>query len=191
MTDFLHAIGMTETVTPFHIILIRLGVAIVFGAIIGFEREATTHSAGLRTHILISLAACLYTLLTIEIFHLPGVSTYGRSDPIHAVEAVTAGIAFLGAGAIFRHRNAPRGLTTGAGMWLAGAVGMTAALGHYLIGFLVSIAAVIVLLALKAVDRKIEKHLGRRLAPDDVADGGEEDELTGKDVPHPPTWRHD
>jgi len=194
MHEFLSAIGMTETLTPLHVIFIRLGIAMVFGAIIGFERQATTHSAGLRTHILISLAACLYTILTLEIFHLPEVMTNGRSDPIHSVEAVTAGIAFLGAGAIFRHRSAPRGLTTGAGMWLAGAVGMTAALGYYLIGLAVSGAAVVVLLLLKLVDRRIDEHIGPYMPPDDdraPRRRPKEDGLTGKDVPHSPTWRQD
>lgn len=129
MSDFLHAIGMVDTFWQLPTILIRLVVAVIFGAIIGFERETSLHSAGLRTHILIALAAGLYTVLTLEIFHLPEVMTNGRSDPVHAVEAVTAGIAFLGAGAIFRSTNRPHGLTTAAGMWLAGAAGMTAALG--------------------------------------------------------------
>ena len=166
--DFLHSIGMVDTVTPLPVIFIRLGIAVVFGAVIGFEREVSTHSAGLRTHILIALAACLYTILTLEIFHLPEVMSNGRSDPIHSVEAVTAGIAFLGAGAIFRHKSAPHGLTTGAGMWLAGAVGMTAALGYYFIGLAVSIAAVAVLLILKAVDRRIGASSWRRPAPSDM-----------------------
>jgi len=161
--DFLHSIGMADTVTPLPVIFIRLTLAVVFGAIIGFEREATTHSAGLRTHILIALAACLYTILTLEIFHLPEVMTNGRSDPIHSVEAVTAGIAFLGAGVIFGHRGEPHGLTTAAGMWLAGAVGMTAALGYYFIGLAVSIAAVIILSLLKLVDRRIDASRRRRL----------------------------
>ena len=165
--DFLHSIGMVDTVTPLPVIFIRLTIALAFGAIIGFEREVTTHSAGLRTHILIALAACLYTILTLEIFHLPEVMSNGRSDPIHSVEAVTAGIAFLGAGAIFRHRSSPRGLTTGAGMWLAGAVGMTAALGYYFVGLAVTIAAVLVLLVLKEVDRRIGSAAGGRIPQDD------------------------
>ena len=165
--DFWHGIGMADTYQPLQVMLIRLAVAALFGGIIGFERQVTTHSAGLRTHILISLAACLYTLLTIEIFHLPDVMSNGRSDPVHAVEAVTAGIAFLGAGAIFRHRSAPRGLTTGAGMWLAGVVGMTAALGYYLIGLAVALLAVAVLLVLKEADRRIDVALRGRLPSDD------------------------
>ena len=59
MTDFLHAIGMVDTFWQLPTILVRLIVAVIFGAIIGFEREASLKSAGLRTHILIALAAAL------------------------------------------------------------------------------------------------------------------------------------
>jgi putative Mg2+ transporter-C (MgtC) family protein len=140
----LTAIGFVETTTPQHIMLIRLGIAAILGGVIGFEREQHA-AAGLRTHILIAVAACLYTLLTFEIFHLSDVVESGRSDPIRAIEAVTAGIAFLGAGAIFRSGLTVQGLTTGAGMWLAGAVGVAAALGYYGIGLAVAILAVMVL----------------------------------------------
>jgi len=159
MTDFLHAIGMVDTFWPLPTILMRLVVAVIFGAIIGFERELSLHSAGLRTHILMALAAALYTVLTLEIFHLPEVMTNGRSDPVHAVEAVTAGIAFLGAGVLFRGGSRPHGLTTAAGMWLAGAVGMTAALGYYLVGLFVCVLAVVILALLKAVDRRIDHRV--------------------------------
>lgn len=156
--DVLTTLGMSETHTPFTTIAFRLVVAVVFGAIIGFERETSEHSAGLRTHILIALAAALYVTISLEIFYLPDVAAQGRSDPVRAVEAVTAGIAFLGAGAIFRGGNRPRGLTTGAGMWLAGAVGMAAALGFYLIGLAVVVFAVLVLSVLKRLDARIERH---------------------------------
>jgi putative Mg2+ transporter-C (MgtC) family protein len=156
MIDFLHAIGMADTFWQLPTILIRLVVATIFGAIIGYEREATDHSAGLRTHILIALAAGCYTVLTLEIFHLPEVMTQGRSDPVHSVEAVTAGIAFLGAGAIFRSANRPHGLTTAAGMWLAGAAGMSAGLGYYPIGLFVAVLAVLVLSVIKELDRRMK-----------------------------------
>jgi putative Mg2+ transporter-C (MgtC) family protein len=161
MTDFLHAIGMADTFWQLPTILARLIVAVIFGAIIGFEREASLKSAGLRTHILIALAAALYTVLTLEIFHLPEVMTNGRSDPVHSVEAVTAGIAFLGAGVLFRGGSRPHGLTTAAGMWLAGAVGMTAALGYYVIGLFVCILAVVILALVKVVDRQLDARAGR------------------------------
>ena len=173
MQDLLHALGMTDTFWSLPTILIRLVVAVIFGAIIGFEREVSLHSAGLRTHILIALAAALYTVLTLEIFHLPEVMTNGRSDPVHAVEAVTAGIAFLGAGVLFRGGNRPHGLTTAAGMWLAGAVGMTAALGYYAIGAFVCALAVVVLLVLKSVDRSIDKGRSKPSEADSEASQSE------------------
>ena len=162
--DFVHAIGMADTFWPLSTIVSRLLVAVIFGGIIGFEREASAHSAGLRTHILVLLAAALDTILTLEIFHLPEVMTQDRSDPVHAVEAVTAGIAFLGAGAIFRRGDGPRGLTTGAGMWLAGALGMTAGLGYYVIGLVVAVLGVLILMAAKLLDRRID-HAAERGGP--------------------------
>src|SRR5690606_40078286 len=95
--------GFVQTYLPQHIIAIRLLIAAVLGAMIGFEREWHTAEAGLRTHILVSVAAELFTILAFEIFHTIAPDSGGvRADPIRAVEAVTAGIAFLGAGAIFK-----------------------------------------------------------------------------------------
>ncbi len=145
--------GYVGTYLPQHIIVIRLLLAAIFGAMIGFEREMNTAQAGLRTHILVAVAAALFTILAFEIFHtLEGRSPNGpQADPIRAVEAVTAGIAFLGAGAIFRSGGSVQGLTTGAGMWLAGAVGIATALGYYLVAFGVALFAVLVLAALRAL----------------------------------------
>lgn len=151
----LTAIGFVETHTPQHIILLRLLIAAILGAAIGYEREAQKEPAGLRTHILIAMAAALFTTLAFEIYRtaLEGGST--NPDPVRAVEAVTAGIAFLGAGAIFQQRGNVQGLTTGAGMWLAGAVGVAAALGYYLIALAVALFAVVVLAALRAFAHRV------------------------------------
>lgn len=154
-------IGFVETNTPQHIIGLRLLLAAVFGAFIGFEREGNNGSAGLRTHILIAVAACLFTLLAFEINAAAIAAGNANSDPIRAVEAVTAGIAFLGAGAIFQSRGSVRGLTTGAGMWLAGAVGLSTALGHYIIAMGVAVFAVAVLAALRAFAHKVVGDAGR------------------------------
>jgi putative Mg2+ transporter-C (MgtC) family protein len=151
----LAAIGFVDTHVPQHVILIRLVVAGLLGAVIGYEREAHNVAAGLRTHILIALAAALFTTLAFEIFHTALEGGSENPDPIRAVEAVTAGIAFLGAGAIFQQRGSVQGLTTGAGMWLAGAVGVTVALGYYLIAAAVAVFAVIVLAALRAFAHRV------------------------------------
>jgi putative Mg2+ transporter-C (MgtC) family protein len=153
-------IGYVETFTNQGIILFRLFLAAILGGLIGWERETHTAEAGLRTHILVAVAACLFTSLAFEIFHLADVFGQGQSDPIRAVEAVTAGIAFLGAGAIFHHKADVKGLTTGAGMWLAGAVGVSVALGFYAIALATSIMAVLVLAVLKTLKRHVwpKKH---------------------------------
>jgi putative Mg2+ transporter-C (MgtC) family protein len=155
-----NSFGLTQTYLAEHIIAIRLVIAALCGAVIGFEREFRTAEAGLRTHILIAVAAALFTILTFEIFHTIGTDggSASRADPIRAVEAVTAGIAFLGAGAIFRSGGTVQGLTTGAGMWLAGAVGVACALGFYTIAAGTTVLAVIVLAALRAVSRRVVGH---------------------------------
>ncbi len=161
--------GFVQTYLPQHIIAIRLLIAAVLGAMIGFEREWNTAEAGLRTHILVAVAAALFTILAFEIFHTiePGADG-SKADPIRAVEAVTAGIAFLGAGAIFKSGNTVQGLTTGAGMWLAGAVGVATALGYYLVALGVALLAVVVLAALRALAHNVirgDEAEGERVIP--------------------------
>lgn len=153
--DILTALGFEPTHTPQHIILVRLLIAAMLGGMIGWERGAEAGTAGLRTHILIALAAALFTTLAFEIYHEALEGGSNNPDPIRSIEAVTAGIAFLGAGAIFQQRGSVQGLTTGAGMWLAGAVGVTAAQGYYLIALVVAVFAVIVLAALRAFSHKV------------------------------------
>lgn len=166
--DILTAVGFEPTHTPQHIILIRLLIAAILGGMIGWERGAEAGTAGLRTHILIALAAALFTTLAFEIYHEALEGGSNNPDPIRSIEAVTAGIAFLGAGAIFQQRGSVQGLTTGAGMWLAGAVGVTAAQGYYLIALVVAVFAVIVLAALRAFSHKVVNASNER-----VGDGTE------------------
>jgi len=148
--DVGNSIGWVDSHLPAHIMAIRLAIAAILGALIGFEREVNTAEAGLRTHILVSVAAALFTILAFEIFHTIQGASQTNPDPIRAVEAVTAGIAFLGAGAIFRSGAGVQGLTTGAGMWLAGAVGVATSLGYYLIAAGVALWPFIVMAALRA-----------------------------------------
>ncbi|WP_423067144.1 MgtC/SapB family protein [Devosia sp. CN2-171] len=154
--DWATSIGFQDTHhTAQHIIFLRLLVAALLGAAIGFERGAANGTAGLRTHMLIAVAAALFTTLAFEIYDQALAGGSSTADPIRAIEAVTAGIAFLGAGAIFQQRGNVQGLTTGAGMWLAGAVGVAAAMGYYLIAAGVALLAVLVLAALRAFSHHV------------------------------------
>jgi len=138
--------------TPPAIVALRLGAAMLFGGMIGIEREVNAEGAGLRTHILVSLAACLFALIAFEMLADP---TGKGSDPLRLIEAVTAGVAFLAAGSIITSGGKVRGLTTGAGMWMAGAAGLACGVGHIVLGAMASVAAVIVLWIFQRFSRRL------------------------------------
>lgn len=161
--DFGHA-----TWLPFSVIAARLGIATLLGAIVGFEREWRNQPAGLRTHILVALAAACFTIIGIEIVHTTQFDNEGaRQDPLRLIEAVTAGVAFLAAGTIIVARGRIKGLTTGAGLWLAGAIGLAAGLGFWQIAAFSTVLAVIVLGLLQP----LEKVVLPDDRPKDAADG--------------------
>jgi putative Mg2+ transporter-C (MgtC) family protein len=135
-----------RTWLSFTVIAARLLLAAVLGAAVGFEREWRNRPAGLRTHILICLTTAAIAILTIEITHVSVFSGQEiRIDPIRLVEATTAGVAFLAAGLIFFAKGEVHGLTTGAGMWLAGAIGLAVGLGFWQVACFATILAVTVL----------------------------------------------
>lgn len=144
----------TRTYTPEWVIATHLLVAIVLGAAIGFEREAKNRPAGLRTHMLVALASAVVAVVTVELGKM--VEARGvHSDPVRALEAVTAGVAFLAAGTIIQGRGKVEGLTTGAGMWLAGAVGVACGFGLLSIALMAAVCAIFILAAL----RRLANHI--------------------------------
>jgi putative Mg2+ transporter-C (MgtC) family protein len=141
IADFSHT-----TWLPFSVIAARLLTAAVLGAAIGFEREWRHHPAGLRTHMLVSLASASFAVLGIEILHSPQFDEdSARLDPTRMIEAITAGVAFLAAGSIVFARGKVKGLTTGAGMWLAGAIGLASGLGLWQVALFSTALALVVL----------------------------------------------
>ena len=142
-------------------------LAALFGAAIGFEREWRARAAGLRTHVLVCVAAATFAILTIEIVHAPifsvdVVKDAVKVDPIRVVEAVTAGIAFLAAGTILFSRGELHGLTTGAGMWLAGAIGLACGLGFWQVATFATALVLVVLAALYAIEVKFDLSKDKR-----------------------------
>lgn len=132
---------------------VRLLIACVLGGLIGLDREVKDRPAGLRTHMLTALAAAVFTVITFKIFVSIGGSGSGKSgDPIRVVEAVTAGVAFIAAGAIIQSRGAVKGLTTGAGMWLAGAIGVAAGAGYYIVAGIATFYALVILEVVKRLE---------------------------------------
>jgi uncharacterized membrane protein YhiD involved in acid resistance len=126
-----------STSLPWQVIAVRLLFATGLGGVLGFEREIAERPAGLRTHMMIALAAAVFAVIALEIIAMPAFSDDQiRTDPLRLVEAITAGVAFLAAGSILMRRGKVQGLTTGAGMWLAGACGLSAGLGLWPVALL-------------------------------------------------------
>lgn len=157
---------VAKTELPYPVMLARMIGAVLLGAVIGAEREYRDHPAGLRTHILVSLSACVFALLSIESVHMAGFSDEQvRIDPLRVIEAVTSGVAFLAAGMIVFSRGKVKGLTTGAGMWLAGAVGLAVGLGYWFVAAVATAACFVVLFILAKVD--IGSDEARKTVADD------------------------
>ncbi|BDR54715.1 membrane protein [Bombiscardovia apis] len=103
--------------------IVALVLTVVLCGLIGFEREYLKHDAGIRTHILVGLGSCLFTLVSIYGVNA-AVGNYNW-DASRIAAGVASGIGFIGAGVIFFNHDAVRGLTTSSAIWVASAVGVT------------------------------------------------------------------
>ncbi len=117
--------------------LLRLVIAVVLGALIGYERERKGKPAGVRTHGMVSVGAALFTVVSLHGFP-------GTGDPARVAAQVVAGIGFLGAGAILHQRGSVQGLTTAASLWVTAAIGVAVGTGMELMS--VATAALVFLL---------------------------------------------
>lgn len=140
---------------PLWTVIGRLGLAVILGGLIGFEREMNHKSAGLRTNMLTALAAASFSMLCLYSAERV-MEQYGsenellRIDPLRAFEAVSGAAAVLAAGAVIASRGEVRGMTTGVTLWLTAAVGAGAGLGFY---GLAIVATIFALIALALVQR--------------------------------------
>ncbi|HWJ74876.1 MAG TPA: MgtC/SapB family protein [Kaistia sp.] len=154
MFEFAEA-AFLETHLPKSQIALRFIAASVLGALIGAEREWRSRPAGLRTHTLTALASAVFTIVMLEILHSDTLGMeHVQVDPIRIIEAVTAGVAFLAAGAIIQSRGQVQGLTTGAAMWLAGAVGVACGLGYVSVGAMATAICLVVIILLGLLHAK-------------------------------------
>jgi putative Mg2+ transporter-C (MgtC) family protein len=134
-----------------------LGVALVLSAAIGLERQLRAKSAGLRTHTLVGVGAALFML--VSKFGFADV-TNGSSvvlDPSRVAAQIVSGIGFIGGGLIFVRRDAVRGLTTAATIWLTAGVGMAAGAGLPILACLVTGAHFVVVYGFTPLVRRLER----------------------------------
>jgi putative Mg2+ transporter-C (MgtC) family protein len=136
-------------------LFVRLLVAGALAGLLGWERERARKAAGLRTHMLVGIAAALYTSIgELAVSEIPPNSEGFQADPIRAIQAIAIGIGFLGSGVIFvsRHEDRVHGLTTAASVWATAAIGVAAGLAHFLLALLATLLLLVVLRALARFD---------------------------------------
>lgn len=139
-------LGNVEDITR---VVLRLLVAMILGGLLGYERESVGASAGLRTHMLVSLGSALFVLIPLQ----AGMEI---QDLSRVLQGVTAGIGFLGAGAILKQsdKNDIKGLTTAASVWLTAAVGIAAGMGREATAVLSTLFAIVILAILRHDPKK-------------------------------------
>jgi len=135
------------------LLVLSLLMAVILAGIIGFEREYHGHSAGLRTHILVSVGSALITIISVYGF------VGNDRDPARLAAQIVPGIGFLGAGTIIQTGTDIKGLTTATTLWLVMAIGISAGSGNFVIAILTTMIALVTLISL----RKVEKLASRRV----------------------------
>ena len=151
--------GIVENMFDYNVLL-RIGTAIGCGFILGLERELTNKYAGLRTHILVCLGACIFTI--ISVYGFPTVLTNdeanGLRDTGRVAAQVVSGIGFIGAGAVLRNGPMIFGLTTAATLWIAAAIGMACGAGLFYIGAATAVCSVAVLTLIRIFEQRILQY---------------------------------
>lgn len=138
---------MTEFLTP----VLRLLLAVLLGGIIGFERAERGREAGLRTHIMVCLGACLVMLVSEYIVNSLKMST----DVTRLGAQVISGIGFLGVGCIITGGDKIKGLTTAAGLWVTACIGLAAGIGYYVVAAATTVIMILVMLLITPLSKKI------------------------------------
>lgn len=138
--------------------MIKLITAAILGGLVGLEREVSGHSAGFRTNILISLGACLFTILSLHGFPVSEGSP-GPQDPARVAAQIVSGVGFLGAGALLQTGNKVKGLTTAASVWLVAAIGMAVGTGALVLGIFTTVLSILALRWLLPISRWLDDRM--------------------------------
>ncbi len=125
------------------VIILRVLLSGIMGALVGLEREIHGCAAGLRTHILVCIGSTLF--MATSVYISIGYGHLGGVDPSRIAAGVVTGIGFLGAGAIIRYGSSIRGLTTAASIWAVAAIGLAIGAGMYAVSAVTTIIIMVVL----------------------------------------------
>ena len=138
------------TLTDF---VVRLGVCLLAGLIIGFERQWHHKSTGLKTNMLVATGAAIFVLLSIKIMEADP-----KIDVSRIIAQVVTGVGFLGAGVIFREGSSVHGLTSAATIWCSAAIGCMAAMGYFTETIICTLLVVVVNSFLEPLDKWLKNR---------------------------------
>jgi putative Mg2+ transporter-C (MgtC) family protein len=127
-------------------VTIRLSLAALLGGVLGYEREESGSNAGLRTHMLVAMGSALFVVA-------PLLAGMAIGDLSRVLQGLTTGIGFIGAGAIIKHRQDVKGLTTAASVWVTAAIGVTVGMGQAGTAIVSAMLALLILSVLKRLKR--------------------------------------
>lgn len=147
---------MFESEIPLMEMAIRLLAAAGLALVLGLERELRGKPAGLRSHMLVSLGACAFIMMGMHILLATAVGDpSAQIDPTRIVQGVVGGIGFLGAGCIIQSRGNIQGITTGASIWISGAIGVACGIGTLALAGMVTLLALIIVVVLGRFEREV------------------------------------
>jgi putative Mg2+ transporter-C (MgtC) family protein len=140
-------------------VIIRLGLAAFFGAVIGLERERKDWAAGMRTHMMVCLGASLTMMVSAFGFEDILGAPHVVLDPSRIAAQVISGIGFIGAGTIlFLKQGVIRGLTTASGLWTVAAIGLATGGGMYFAAGISTVLAIIILWVLQPLEKRFSRR---------------------------------
>ncbi len=155
---------------PLTVVVERLLMATLLAGCVGFERERHGRAAGLRTHMLVGIGACLFMLTDLYLWDTLGDHVH---DPTRIAAQVVSGIGFLGAGTILRFRASIRGLTTAASLWAVAGLGLASGCGFGSAAIVATVIMLVVLFGMSRLERAIRKDWYRTLVIETPASGDE------------------
>lgn len=141
-------------------LLLRLGNAVILGGLVGCERARRDRPAGLRTHVVVALAAATFMVVSIDMESFlprPQGQPELRFDPGRIASYVVAGMGFLGAGTIVRSGGGVKGLTTAGTLWMVSALGLAAGAGMYAVAWAGCVLGLVALTGLRPVEDLIDR----------------------------------